>query len=133
MDDCIFCKIGAGVIPAHKIHEDENYLAFLDRNPNSDGHTLVIPKKHYRFVWDIEEGGKYFEFCQKVAKHFQEVTKDELVFSVIHGEAVPHAHIHLIPNNHGTYGEKLSEFAKSVSGSPLTDEKVSEIVNLLKF
>jgi len=59
--NCIFCKIVKGEIPAYKIYEDENFLAFLDINPQSPGHTQVIPKRHYRWVWDIPNVGAYFE------------------------------------------------------------------------
>ena len=65
-DNCIFCKIVSGDIPSYKIYEDDEYLAFLDIAPFADGHTLVIPKKHYQFVWDVEEVGKYIEVAQKI-------------------------------------------------------------------
>ncbi|MDP9249341.1 MAG: HIT domain-containing protein, partial [bacterium] len=51
--ECIFCKIVKGEVPAIKVYEDENFLAFLDIRPMGPGHTQVIPKKHYRFVWDL--------------------------------------------------------------------------------
>jgi diadenosine tetraphosphate (Ap4A) HIT family hydrolase len=53
MKDCIFCKIISGEIPSHKVYEDENFLAFLDIHPQSPGHIQVIPKKHFRWVWDL--------------------------------------------------------------------------------
>ena len=55
MNDCVFCQIAAGKIPCFKIYEEEGFLAFLDINPWVEGHTLVIPKKHYRWVWDMPE------------------------------------------------------------------------------
>lgn len=51
--NCIFCEIVKGEIPAYKVYEDGNFLAFLDINPQSPGHTQVITKKHYRWVWDV--------------------------------------------------------------------------------
>ena len=61
MDNCIFCKIINSEIPCTKIYEDENYLAFLDVEPKSEGHTLLIPKKHYRWIYDVENFSEYFE------------------------------------------------------------------------
>ena len=65
--NCIFCKIIKGDIPSHKVYEDENYFAFLDIRPLNPGHTLVIPKKHYRWVWDVENIGEYYEITSKIA------------------------------------------------------------------
>ena len=65
--DCIFCKIVAGELPAYKVYEDQDTMAFLDINPTAFGHTLVIPKKHFRYVWDVPNAGEYFEVVKKVA------------------------------------------------------------------
>jgi histidine triad (HIT) family protein len=97
MEDCIFCQIVKGKIPCYKIYEDDNFLAFLDIYPYSPGHTMVIPKKHYRWVWDVENIGEYMEVCQKIAKHFQKILGKNLVFSAIFGRLVSHAHIHILP------------------------------------
>ncbi|KKT79078.1 MAG: Histidine triad (HIT) protein, partial [Parcubacteria group bacterium GW2011_GWF2_44_8b] len=59
--ECIFCKIVKGEIASCKVYEDENFLAFLDINPQSPGHTQVITKIHYRWVWDVPNAGEYFE------------------------------------------------------------------------
>ncbi|MEI7463544.1 MAG: HIT domain-containing protein, partial [Candidatus Taylorbacteria bacterium] len=61
MPSCIFCKIINKEIPANIIYEDADFLAFLDIRPLSPGHMLVIPKKHYRWVWDVPNVGEYFE------------------------------------------------------------------------
>jgi histidine triad (HIT) family protein len=98
MDDCIFCKIVAGQIPAFKVYEDDNYLAFLDISHFTEGHTLVIPKKHYRYVWDVEDIGGYFEVVKKITDHYRTLgykAIDTLTF----GRKVPHAHVHIVPNN----------------------------------
>jgi len=115
MTECVFCKIVAGEIPSYKIYEDEKYLAFLDIYPSAEGHTLVIPKKHVEWVWDlpagrqeVEELGEYFEVVGKIARHFREVSRD-IVRSNIDGWQVPHAHIHLkvgkISNPNPTKGD----------------------------
>ncbi len=111
MTDCIFCKIAKAEIPCHKIYEDENYIAFLDILPFCLGHTQVIPKKHFRWVWDIEDIGEYFAVCKKIANHYKKVLGIDLVISLIFGEQVPHAHIQLLPDMGGCrekFGEKLA-------------------------
>lgn len=106
--ECIFCKIVEGEVPAYKVYEDENFLAFLDINPRSPGHTQVIPKKHYRWVWDLpSEGepssakataGKYFEVVKKIALAQQKAFKTNFILSKIVGDEVPHAHIWVFPD-----------------------------------
>ncbi|RJQ33654.1 HIT domain-containing protein [Candidatus Parcubacteria bacterium] len=107
MEDCIFCKIVAGEIPSHKVYEDDEFLAFLDIRPQAPGHTQVIPKKHYRWVWDVPNAGKYFEVAQKVARAMQNTFGpiDE-VHSRIMGEEVPHAHIWIYPAPSKAHGDK---------------------------
>ena len=97
--NCIFCKIVKGEIPAYKLYEDENFLAFLDINPQSPGHTQVIPKKHYRWVWDIPEVGTYFEVVRKIARAQQKAFDTDFILSKIVGDEVKHAHIWVFPNN----------------------------------
>ena len=65
--NCIFCKIVAGAIPSHKVYEDDKFLAFLDIHPLAPGHVQIIPKNHYRFVWDVPNAGEYFEITKKLA------------------------------------------------------------------
>ncbi len=98
MNDCIFCKIISGEIPSHKIYEDEHFLAFLDINPQSAGHTQVIPKEHHRWVWDVPNAGQYFEIAQKIAKAQMKAFGTETIWSKIMGDEVPHAHIWVYPN-----------------------------------
>jgi|SRR3989344_7678969 len=99
MEDCIFCKIVAGEIPSHKVYEDENFLALLDIHPLSPGHTLVIPKKHTRWVWDVENIGAYFEVVRKIAKAQQKAFGTEWVLSKIVGDEIFHAHIWVFPSD----------------------------------
>ena len=95
--DCVFCQIAAGKIPCHKIYEDGDFLAFLDIRPLNPGHTLVIPKKHYRWVWDVPDIGKYYEVAGKIAKAIKRALKTDWVISLVLGEEVPHAHVWLVP------------------------------------
>ncbi len=99
MNDCIFCKIIKKEIPAHIVYEDDTFLAFLDINPQSPGHTQVIPKTHYRWVWDVPNAGAYFEVAQKVAKAQMKAFDTDFIISKIMGDEVPHAHIWVFPNN----------------------------------
>jgi histidine triad (HIT) family protein len=102
---CIFCKIVSGEISATKVYEDENYLAFLDINPQSPGHTQVIPKTHYRWVWDVPNVGEYFELVRKIAKAQQKAFNTEWVLSKIVGDEVAHAHIWVFPSDEATGDE----------------------------
>lgn len=103
---CIFCKIVKGELPLHKVYEDETFLAFLDIHPQSPGHTLIIPKKHYRFVWDVENIGDYFSVVQKIAKAVQKASGTDEVFMKVIGEEVPHAHVWVFANPEKANGDK---------------------------
>jgi histidine triad (HIT) family protein len=98
VENCIFCQIVKGQIPAFKIYEDQDFLAFLDIYPFCRGHTQVIPKRHFRWVWDLPNLGGYFEVVGKIVTHYRKVLKDEFVSSVVWGMMVPHAHIQILPS-----------------------------------
>jgi histidine triad (HIT) family protein len=104
--NCIFCKIVSKEIPAHIIYEDSDFLAFLDIHPVSVGHTLIIPKEHHRWVWDISGEadskpnlGDYFRVAGKIAKAQQKAFGEEVIWSGIRGDEVPHAHISVLPQS----------------------------------
>lgn len=98
MENCIFCKIVAGSIPCHKIYEDSDFLAFLDIRPLSAGHSLIIPKAHYRWVWDVPNTGAYFDATKRIALAQKKAFGTDEIFSKIFGEEVPHAHIWIYQN-----------------------------------
>jgi histidine triad (HIT) family protein len=98
MPDCIFCKIIAKEIPAYIVYEDGDFLAFLSIDPETPGHTLVIPKKHYRWVWDVQNFAAYFEVVRKIALAQRKAFSVEMILSRIVGEEVPHAHIWIFPD-----------------------------------
>lgn len=111
--ECIFCKIVKGEIPSYKVYEDENFLAFLDINPQSPGHTQVITKKHYRWVWDLPAGrqvspnvGEYFEVVRKIATAQQKAFGTDFILSKIIGDEVEHAHIWVYPNSNVSGNKK---------------------------
>src|SRR3989344_346068 len=97
MADCIFCKIVKNEIPCYKIYEDKEFLAFLDINPRNPGHTLIIPKEHYRWVWDVPDIGFYYKIVGKIANAIKKALKTDFVVSLVIGEEVPHAHVWLVP------------------------------------
>ena len=102
MPECIFCKIVNKEIPAHIVYEDSDFIAFLDINPQSPGHTQVIPKKHVRWVWDYTDVGKYFEVAKKIALAQRKAFNTDFILSRIVGDEVPHAHIWVFPNREVT-------------------------------
>ncbi|HVM59117.1 MAG TPA: HIT domain-containing protein [Candidatus Paceibacterota bacterium] len=105
MEDCVFCRIVKGEIPSYKVYEDEDFLAFLDISPQAPGHAQVIPKRHYRWVWDVPQIGRYFELVQKIAKAEQKAFGTEWIIAKIIGDEVPHAHVWVFPGE-GAHGEK---------------------------
>jgi histidine triad (HIT) family protein len=123
MVDCVFCKIIKGDIPCHKIYDDKDFFAFLDIRPLNPGHTLVIPKKHYRWVWDVPNIGKYYKVVSKLANAMKKALDTDYVVSMVFGQEVPHAHVWLVPRfeNDGHGGAiKLDNFKK------LTDEEMKK-------
>ncbi len=95
----IFTKIVNGEIPCYKVAEDENYLAFLDVNPNAKGHTLCIPKQEINKIFDMEEDHYLglMKFSRKVAKALEKSVECKRIGVAVVGLEVPHVHVHLIP------------------------------------
>lgn len=130
MDDCIFCKIAKGEIPCHKIYEDDNSIAFLDINPVSLGHTLLIPKTHYRWVYDVQDFGQYWQVAQKIALAIKNSSLNpEYVTFLTMGNEVPHAHIHLIPRNSN---DKIQPVLQSIPHLKPTDDQFNQIITSVK-
>lgn len=95
----LFTKIIDGEIPAYKVAEDDQFLAFLDIFPTAKGHTLVIPKKEVDYIFDLDEETYLglHQFAKKVAKGLKKAIPCEKVGVMVLGLEVPHAHIHLVP------------------------------------
>ena len=134
MDNCIFCKIIAGEIPSAVIFEDEEFKAILDRFPGNIGHVLVLPKKHYSNIFDIDEdvAGRLFRLATKIAKNMKEVLGFEAMNVVqnngsLAGQTVHHFHLHLIPRYEN---DKVQIQWEQLD---LTDEQIAEIQNKLKL
>tara|TARA_B100000780_G_C20987527_1_gene394833 strand:+ start:300 stop:689 length:390 start_codon:yes stop_codon:yes gene_type:complete len=97
----IFTKIVSGEIPSYKVAEDENHLAFLDINPNTKGHTLVIPKKEDNKLFDLDKEAYtiLMDFSYRVAKAIEKTVSCNRIGMSVIGLEVPHVHVHLIPIN----------------------------------
>ena len=95
----IFSKIVNGEIPAYKVAESNDYLAFLDINPLCKGHTLVIPKKEIDYIFDLSDNDLQglILFAKKVAKGIEKTIPCKRIGIAVIGLEIPHAHIHLIP------------------------------------
>ncbi len=99
--NCIFCKIVAAEIPAHKVYEDEKCLVFLDIFPLMPGHALLIPKQHEPDFWSLDRD--LYRHCldrvQTMATHMKSILEPKKVGLIVSGFDVPHTHFHLIPLN----------------------------------
>ena len=107
----IFSKIISGELPAYKVAEDEQHLAFLDINPNAKGHTLCIPKKETNKLFDLsqEEYTALMHFSRKVALGLEKAVPCQRIGMTVIGLEVPHVHVHLIPLQSmadATFGKK---------------------------
>ena len=97
----IFSKIIDGIIPCHKIAENESFLAFLDIQPLAQGHTLVIPKKEIDYIFDLDDSTlkEMMVFSKMVSEKLKAALPCKRIGVSIIGLEVPHAHIHLVPIN----------------------------------
>ena len=124
----IFSKIVNGEIPAYKVAEDDNYLAFLDIFPVTKGHTLVIPKKEVDYIFDLEDDlyNELQAFAKKVAVGLKKAIPCEKVGVLVLGLEVPHAHIHLIPLQNET---DLLNFSKKLKFTPEEFQMTKELIS----
>lgn len=130
--DCLFCKIIFGEIPCHKVYEDDFSFAFLDISPSTEGHTVVIPKKHFENFMEMgeEDAGKLFTSVRIVASKVQNglgVEGSNIGFNngKVAGQEVPHIHIHIIPRRDGDGGGAMQTI---IEAHPDTDnlDKLAE-------
>ena len=123
----IFSKIISGEIPSFKIYEDDNFLAFLDINPNALGHTLCITKKEIDQIFDLDDEtlSELIIFSKKVANAIKKAVVCERVGMSVIGLDVPHVHVHLIPINNMddmSFDTKIS----------MTESQFNETMNKIK-
>ena len=95
----IFTRIVRGEIPSYKVAEDERFFAFLDINPLTKGHTLVVPKQETDYLFDLDDRtlADMIVFAKRIARKLKEKIECKKVAVVVLGLEVPHAHLHLIP------------------------------------
>ena len=117
--DCIFCKIIKGDIPCMKVYEDDLVLAFLDVNPDSDGHTLIIPKKHYKDINDIPND--LLAHIYNVSKDIMKILEDKLNcegFSLLQNngivQEVKHYHLHIKPYYNNKKSIEMIKYEKEI-------------------
>jgi histidine triad (HIT) family protein len=101
MSGCIFCKIVAGKIPSTKVFENERFLAFLTIEPKGPQHTLLIPKEHYRWFYELPEDiyDELFRTAKMLARELKTKTSVDYVKLLLDGKDVPRVHVHLIPSS----------------------------------
>lgn len=124
----IFSKIIAGEIPAHKVAESNDFLAFLDISPLAEGHVLVIPKQEVDYIFDLDDAA-YTElqlFAKIVATGIKEAIPCRKVGVAVIGLEVPHAHIHLIPMN------KVDDMNFARPKLSFTDEQLAATAEKIK-
>ena len=128
--DCIFCKIASGEIPSYKVYEDDIVCAFLDANPDSDGHTLIIPKKHFTDLDDIDL--ETLNHINKTAKKIKKELEEKLGcigLSLLQNngsvQEVKHYHLHLKPYYKGLKTMELIKYSENI-------KKPKEIYEKLK-
>ena len=129
--ECIFCKIATREIKANIIYEDKDVMAFLDINPYARGHVLVVPKKHSRWIWDLDKND-YSILMEKVhylANVLRKAFDTEWIEEVIAGIGVEHTHVHLLPR---TRDDGLGEVPCHPLEPKLSDKKMKEIAEKIK-
>ena len=125
----IFTRIIQGEIPCYKVAEDDRYFAFLDINPLTEGHTLVVPKKETDYLFDLDDDtlAGMVLFAKRIAKRIGEKITCKRVAVVVLGLEVPHTHIHLIPINN----EKDVDFHREkLKLSPEEFKRISTMITL---
>lgn len=132
-NDCIFCKIAAGEIPSATLYEDDDFRVILDLGPAAKGHALILPKEHYRNLYDIDDelAAKAMLLAKKMVKKMTGILKCD-GYNIVQnneepaGQTVFHFHMHLIPR----YKDDNAGFGWNVG--ELTDEVRDEILEKMK-
>lgn len=130
MENCIFCKIIKKEIPSEIIWEDANFLAFLDVEPINEGHTLIIPKDHIDYVFDLDQD-KYTELflsARKLAGPLKEATNAKRIGMIVEGFGVPHCHLHLVPINQGNELDPKRAHEVSPEELKVTAQKIRNLL-----
>jgi len=136
-ENCKFCKIAKKELPASHIYEDEEVMAFLDVRPLNEGHTLVIPKKHYETIYSVpdEEIGHLFKVARKVACALKKSVGAEGITISQHneraaGQAIFHLHVHVIPRYEG---QKLPRREEALTLPEASREELDAVARKTKM
>ena len=124
---CVFCQIVANEKSAQKIWEDKDFVAFLDIKPVNPGHTLLIPKKHFEYLFELEEPlySRIFKRAKKLAKPLRTAMQSQRIGVLVEGFGVAHLHIHLIPINKGDgFGTR--------KGNPATETELKDVADKIR-
>lgn len=137
-EDCVFCKIASRKLPSAIVFENDNYIAFMDSAPFSEGHTLVCPKKHGETVWDMKESeiGGLFTLAARISKAIVKATgADGFRFIQNNGEAanqvVTHVHVHVIPVKMTSKGAWLDRKNMPADSLRKTAENIKEALDMI--
>lgn len=128
MNDCIFCKIASGSIPCTKVYEDDDFLAFLDIQPVTPGHTLIIPKVHTDWMQNASDeviANTFILAKNLMQKIIKNLGVDYVQLSVV-GKDVPHFHVHLIPR-------MLTDDIKSHTMYTYAVDEMQNVANKIKM
>lgn len=126
MNECIFCQIVSRQAPAFIVYEDVDYLAFLDKFPQSRGHLQLIPKKHYQWVYEIPEIGQCFTVAGRVIRAILPVLGADHVTIATFGRQVTHAHLWIVPQYR--YDRTIEEGA----GQQTKEETLQEVAEIIR-
>jgi histidine triad (HIT) family protein len=137
MTSCIFCQVIEGAVPSAKIYEDEHVYAFMDIMPTTEGHVLLIPKKHIENIYDFteEDAANFFKVAPKIAN----ALKDEFRPAGLNllqnngapaGQSVFHYHMHFIPRYDETDGFQLSTW--ETKHTTYTPDKIQELADKIR-
>jgi histidine triad (HIT) family protein len=133
--NCLFCKIISGEISTYKVYEDEDVLAFLDIEPLTKGHTVIVPKAHVENLLDLddEKVKKLFLVVKKIAQNLKDKLSLEgmnigINMGEVAGQAMNHLHIHILPRYEGDGGGSVHSI---VNNSPT--ETLDEVLSIVKM
>ena len=131
MDNCIFCRIIKKEIPAHIVYEDDDIIVFLDKAQYVWGHIMVVPKKHSRWLWDMDlkDYQNISERVYYLANVLRKAFKTEWVQQIVAGMGVPHTHIHLLQRQKD---DGIGEISTTPISPQPTEEERKQIVELIK-
>ena len=137
IDSCIFCNIALKKIDAKTVDENENAIAFLDAFPLKDGHTLVITKKHYTKLQEVEldQMAHLFNLLHKILPSIEKGTGVQSSLIAIHngkdaGQVIPHLHVHIVPRKAGDGGGAIHSIFDS--SNRLDEDEMNQVLNSIK-